>query len=98
MKLRRILTAGLLTFALVTVSYGGTITGGRMTTSGSRAGIITGSKAGTITGGRTGTITGGRTGTITGGRTGTITRQLDLGTAENEFLFRIISLLVNVAW
>jgi hypothetical protein len=90
MKLRRILTAGLLTLALVTVSYGGTITGGRMTASGSRAGIITGSKAGTIT--------GGRTGTITGGRTGTITRQLDLGTAENEFLFRIISLLVNVAW
>ena len=100
MQLQRILTAAVLTFSLVTVSYAGTITGSRTSASGSRTGTITGSRAGTITGSRAGTITGSRAGTITGSRVGTITGSRDrtFATLEVDLLSRMITLLVNFGW
>lgn len=106
MQVRRILTAATLTLSLVTVSYAGTITGSKTSASGSRtgtitgskAGTITGSRAGTITGSRAGTITGSRAGTITGSRAGTITGSRNLGFVDDEFLSRIINLLISVSW
>ena len=91
MQLRRMLTAATLTLSLVTVSYGGTITGGRTGATGSRAGIITGSRTGIITGSKAATITGGRARTFHNSET-------TLTVVHDEFLSRIISLLVNVAW
>jgi hypothetical protein len=99
MQVRRILTAATLTLSLVTVSYAGTITGSRTSASGSRTGTITGSRTGTITGSRAGTITGSRAGTITGSRVGTITGSRErLGFADDEFLAKIINLLISVSW
>src|SRR5215208_3945664 len=86
-QLRPIITAGMLTLSLVTVSYGGTITGSKTGASSARTGTITGSRTGTITGSRTGTITGSRVGTITGSTTG---RTRDM---QNEFLPTLITLL-----
>jgi hypothetical protein len=85
------LIAATLTLSLVTVSYGGTITGGRTSATGSRAGVITGSRTGLITGSRAGTITGGRISTSPNSRT-------TLSAVQDEFLPRIITLLVSVSW
>jgi hypothetical protein len=98
-RLRRTIIAGVLLLCFATLSYGGTITGSRAGASGSRTGTITGSRTGTITGSRTGTITGSRTGTITGSRTGTITGS-SVGSCDNiynEFLFRLMSVVLNGA-
>lgn len=96
-RLRKIVIAGLLLACFATLCYGGTITGSRTGTTGSRVGTITGSRTGTITGSRTGTITGSRTGTITGSRVGTITGS-SLGSLDaiyNEFLFRLMGVVLN---
>jgi len=99
MQLQRILTAAVLTFSLAMVSYAGTITGSRTSASGSRTGTITGSRAGTITGSRAGTITGSRVGTITGSRDRTLSNsRTTLGVIDDEFLSRLINLLLNVGW
>lgn len=91
MQLRKMLTAATLTLSLVTVSYGGTITGGRTSAAGSRAGLITGSRTGLITGSKTGTITGGRANTVP-------TSEPTYGVVPDEFISRIISLLINASW
>jgi hypothetical protein len=83
MKLRRMLTATTLTLCLVTVSYGGTITGGRTTATASRSGLITGSKSGTITGGRARTSPASET---------------TLRAAEDGFFSQIMNLLITIAW
>jgi hypothetical protein len=91
MQLRRMLTAATLTLCLVTVSYGGTITGGRTTAAGSRTALITGSRSGLITGSKSGTITGGR-----------VRRSPDsettLRVAQAEFFTQIIGLLFTIGW
>jgi|GEM_PF-1594888 len=98
-RFRRTIIASVLLLCFATLSYGGTITGSRTGASGSRAGTITGSRAGTITGSRAGTITGSRAGTITGSRAGMITGS-SLGSLDNmynEFLFRLMSVVLNGA-
>ena len=90
--LQRICMATILTFSIVAVSYGGTITGSRTSTSGARVGTITGSRAGTITGSRTGTITGSSIGTITGSRAGRISG------SQNGLVSEMIILLMSLAW
>lgn len=100
-NLQRILTAGMLSLMMVTVSYGGTITGSRTSASGARVGTITGSRTGTITGSRAGTITGSRVGTITGSRIETTVGSGEVMAPSNlhdEFLYRVISLLLNATW
>jgi hypothetical protein len=92
-QLRQIVTAGILTVSLATVSFGGTITGSRTGASSARVGTITGSRTGTITGSRTGTITGSRVGTITGSRFETGSSNL-----QDELLSRLIAFLVDVSW
>lgn len=99
MKLSQIITAGVLTFSLVTITYGGTITGSRSSAAASRSGLISGSRAGTITGSRTGTISGSRTGTITGSRvTSFDPNGPRVVTRADEFLSTIITLMVNFGW
>ena len=95
-RLRTIVTAGILVLSFVTISYGGTITGSRTSASSSKAGTITGSRIGTITGSRTGTITGSRGGTITGSAVGSLTTSN--GNVYTEFLFRLMTLVVNGGW
>ena len=90
-RFRRTIIAGVLLLCFATLSYGGTITGSRTGASGSRAGTITGSRAGTITGSRAGTITGSRAGMITGSSLGS------LDNIYNEFLFRLMSVVLNGA-
>ena len=94
-RLRRTVTSGILLLCFATLSYGGTITGSRTGATGSRAGTITGSRAGTITGSRAGTITGSRVGTITGSSVGSSRGSFD--SIYNEFLFRLISVVLNGA-
>lgn len=84
-RFRRTAIAGVLLLCFATLSYGGTITGSRSGASGSRAGIITGSRAGTITGSRVGTITGSSVGSPRG----------SLDNIYNEFLFRLINVVLN---
>ena len=86
-RLRRTVTSGILLLCFATLSYGGTITGSRTSASGSRAGTITGSRAGTITGSRVGTITGSSVGSSRG----------SFDNIYNEFLFRLISVVLNGA-
>jgi len=101
-QLRQILTVGVLMFAFVTVSYGGTITGSRTGATSSRVGTITGSRTGTITGSRVGTITGSRTGTITG--SGSRSNQggeppaSPLSTFEGEFLLQLMTIFLSTGW
>jgi len=90
-RLRRTVIVGVLLLCFATLSYGGTITGSRTAASGSRAGTITGSRVGTITGSRAGTITGSRAGTITGSSVGSFDN------IYNEFLFRLMSVVLNGA-
>ena len=90
-RFRRTIIASVLLLCFATLSYGGTITGSRTGASGSRAGTITGSRAGTITGSRAGTITGSRAGMITGSSLGS------LDNMYNEFLFRLMSVVLNGA-
>ena len=92
-KIRNIVTSGILVLSLATISYGGTITGSRTGASGSRVGTITGSRTGTITGSRVGTITGSKVGTITGSGT-----ELPRSVLGADFLFRLMSLVLNGAW
>lgn len=94
-RLQRTIIAGVLMLCFATLSYGGTITGSRTGASGSRTGTITGSRTGTITGSRTGTITGSRVGTITGSSVGSSREFLD--NIYNEFLFRLMSVVLNGA-
>lgn len=92
-KLRRILTATVLTLSLATVSFGGTIIGSRSVSAGSRTGTIVGSRTGTIVGSRTGTILGSRTGTILGSRAGTTAaenRQTEPNLSSDDMLSRVI--------
>jgi hypothetical protein len=95
-RLRNIITAGVLVLCLVTVSKGGTITGSRTGSSGSRVGTITGSRNGTITGSRVGTITGSRVGTITGSSKGSSRTAVD--NIYDEFLFRLLTVVLNAGW
>jgi len=96
-RVRKIVTAGVLLLSFTTVSFAGTITGSRTGATGSRVGTITGSRVGTITGSRSGTITGSRTGTITGSRMGTISGSA-VDSIREEFLFRVLGILMNGAW
>ena len=86
-RLRKVAITGLLLVSFASFCYGGTITGSRTGASGSRTGTITGSRTGTITGSRTGTITGSRLGT------GSVVGSFD--TIYNEFLFRLVSVMLN---
>jgi hypothetical protein len=95
-RIRNIVTSGVLVLSLVTISYGGTITGSRTGATGSRVGTITGSRTGTITGSRVGTITGSRVGTITG--SGVESPRSVLENIQTDFLFRLISLVLNSGW
>lgn len=92
-RLRKVVIAGVLLLCFASLSYGGTITGSRMGTSGSRVGTITGSRTGTITGSRAGTITGSRAGTITGSAVGSSRNTID--NLYSEFLFRLITVVLN---
>jgi len=96
-RLRKIVIAGSLLVSFATLCHGGTITGSRTSASGSRVGTITGSRTGTITGSRTGTITGSRVGTITSSQLGTLTGSGvgPFDTIYNEFLFRLMSVVLN---
>lgn len=95
-RLRNIITAVILVLSLVTISYGGTITGSRTGTAGSRIGTITGSRTGTITGSRVGTITGSKVGTITGSSVESPRSVLE--NIHADFLFRLMSLVFNGGW
>jgi hypothetical protein len=95
-RVGNIITIGVLVLSFVTISYGGTITGSRTGATGSRTGTITGSRTGTITGSRVGTITGSRVGTITG--SGADSPRDILETIQPEYLFRLMSLIVNSGW
>ena len=95
-RLRNIAIAGILLLSFVTISYGGTITGSRTGASGSRVGTIAGSRTGTITGSRVGTITGSRVGTITGSGVGSLTTPID--NVYNEFLFRLMAVILSGGW
>ena len=95
-RLQNITTAGVLVLSLVTVSYGGTITGSRTGATGSRIGTITGSRTGTITGSRVGTITGSKVGTITG--SGADSPRSVLENISTDFLFRMINLVLTSGW
>jgi hypothetical protein len=86
-RLRRTVIAGVLLLCFATLSYGGTITGSRIGASGSRVGTITGSRVGTITGSRVGTITGSSVGSPRG----------SFDNVYNEFLFRLMSVVLNGA-
>ena len=97
-KLRRILTATVLTLSLATVSFGGTIVGSRSVSAGSRTGTIVGSRTGTIVGSRTGTIVGSRTGTILGSRAATVGteyRQAESNVSSDDLLSRVILLILG---
>jgi len=91
-RLKKIVIAGVLLLCFATLSHGGTITGSRTGASGSKVGTITGSRVGTITGSRAGTITGSRAGTITGS---TVDSRSSLENVYNEFLFRLMSVVLN---
>jgi hypothetical protein len=95
-RVGNIITIGVLVLSFVTISYGGTITGSRTGATGSRTGTITGSRTGTITGSRVGTITGSRVGTITG--SGADSPRDILENIHPEYLFRLMSLIVNSGW
>ena len=77
-------------------SYGGTITGSRTSATGSRVGTITGSRTGTITGSRVGTITGSRVGTITG--SASEPSRIPANYIYGEFLFRLVTVILNGGW
>jgi carbohydrate-binding DOMON domain-containing protein len=90
MKIRKYITAGILTLSLVSVSYAGTITGSKTVASVTRTGTITGSRAGTITGSRVGTITGSSSPT-----TAAPAASFRADLAE-DFLFRVFALIFNI--
>ena len=92
-NLRKCATAGILTLCLVTVSYGGTITGSKTGASAAKTGTITGSRAGTITGSRVGTITGSSIPTTSG-----ISAATSRGIFGDEFLLSVIALIANIGW
>jgi len=83
-RLKKIVIAGVLLLCFATLSHGGTITGSRTGASGSKVGTITGSRVGTITGSRAGTITGS-----------TVGSRSSLENVYNEFLFRLMSVVLN---
>jgi hypothetical protein len=91
-----IIISGVLVFSLATISYGGTITGSRTGTTGSRVGTITGSRTGTITGSKVGTITGSKVGTITGSGEGSSGSVLD--DIRTDFLIRLMSFVLSGGW
>ena len=95
-QIRKTLTAGVLMLSFVTISNAGTITGSKTGMAGSRVGTITGSRTGTITGSRTGTITGSRAGTITGSNIGSSRNIFDR--IHNEFLIRLVDVVLNGGW
>ena len=82
-KIQRIPMAMLLTVSIVTVSFAGTITGGRTSAS----------VTGTITGGRTGTITGGRTGIIP-----TQADQAFRGKDQADLFAQVVLLVASLTW
>lgn len=90
-KGKKLLTATMLVFSLVTVALGGTITGSKTGSSVSRTGTITGSRTGTITGSRTGTITGSRT-------VESPTVDVPSQTISNLRISRLALLLINLPW
>ena len=94
-RLRHSVTSGVLILSLVTISYGGTITGSRTVVTGSRVGTITGSRTGTITGSKAGIITGSKVGTITG--SGESPRSA-VDNLRVDFLFRLLSLVLASGW
>jgi len=83
-RLKKIVIAGVLLLCFATLSHAGTITGSRTGASGSKVGTITGSRVGTITGSRAGTITGS-----------TVGSRSSLENVYNEFLFRLMSVVLN---
>ena len=95
-RVRTIITSGVLLFSLATISYAGTITGSRTGATESRVGTITGSRTGTITGSRLGTITGSKVGTITG--SGAESPRSVLENIHADFLFRLMTLVLNSGW
>jgi|SRR5690242_16668963 len=95
-RIRHIITSGVLVLSLVTISYGGTITGSRTGVTESKVGTITGSRTGTITGSKVGTITGSKVGTITGSSAESPRSTLDSFPAD--FLIRLMGLLLNIGW
>jgi hypothetical protein len=98
-QFQRILTASMLTLAISTVSFGGTITGSRTGATGAKAGTITGSRTGTITGSRTGTITGSRVGTITGSAaTFPASDNYGIVPTREGLMSRVVSLFLQLAW
>ena len=94
-RLRKTVIAAVLMLCFATLSYAGTITGSRTSASSSRVGTITGSRTGTITGSRAGTITGSRVGTITGSTV--VSPRGSFDNIYNEFLFRLINVVLNGA-
>jgi|SRR5690349_5387055 len=95
-RLRNIITAGVLVLSLVTISYGGTITGSRTGATGSRIGTITGSRTGTITGSRVGIITGSKVGTITGSSVDSPRSVFE--NIPSDFVLRLMSLVLTLGW
>jgi outer membrane lipoprotein SlyB len=91
MNLRKYATAGILTLSLVTLSYGGTITGSKTVVSATKTGTITGSRVGTITGSRVGTITGSSS------ATGTSSPAVRTGLAD-EILLRLMAVVFTIGW
>lgn len=94
--LRSIIAAGVLMLCFAPISYAGTITGSRTGATASRVGTITGSRTGTITGSRVGTITGSRMGTITG--SAAASQRTAVGNFYEEFLFRLLTVVLNGGW
>jgi len=94
--LRSIIAAGVLLLCFAPISYGGTITGSRTGATASRIGTITGSRTGTITGSRVGTITGSRVGTITG--SAATSPRPAVENFYGEFLFRLLTVVLNGGW
>jgi len=97
-RIRNIITSGVLVLSFVTISYAGTITGSRTGATGSRFGTITGSRSGTITGSRVGTITGSTVTTITRPEPRILSQGSTLENIQSDFLFRLMSLVLNGAW
>src|SRR5690349_451987 len=95
-RVQNIITSGFLVLSLVTISYGGTITGSRTGAIDSRVGTITGSRTGTITGSRVGTITGSKVGVITGSSTTSPRGILD--DIHLDYLFNLMGLVLNRGW
>jgi len=92
-SLKKLAGIALITILAATVTFAGTIVGGRN-------GTIVGGRNGTIVGGRNGTIVGGRNGTIVGGRNGIILTSADQRFRSNiqDELLSSLVLYLSLMW